>query len=342
MANKTDESVWLTTGSLVILAAATLAFILHYTSIVMIPFVLAVFTVVLVSPLLDFQIIRLKFPRAIAVIITLIVALCIIVVLCIFISQAVHAIVSTVGQYTDSFATLAERIFSQLQQRWHIEVDADKIISSLKKEIPSLATNTLGRVLQFASTVFFVVIFVIFLLSGRNPDVVHTGVYADIDQKVRRYVATKVFISTLTGLAVWATLAILGLQLAGVFGMLAFLLNFIPSIGSVISTLLPIPIAVAQFSSGWMILPVVAVPGIIQMILGNVIEPKLMGRGLNLHPITILMALLFWGLLWGIAGMLLAAPMTAAIRIILMQFETLKPLAGLLAGELPNWQTDKS
>jgi len=341
MSDRTDESAWLRTGSLVILAAATLALVLHYTSIVMIPFVLAVFIVVLVSPLLDFQVMRLKFPRSIAVIITIVVVLVVIAALCLFISQAIQMIVSTVSQYADSFAALAKRIIPQLQ-RLKIDVDQDKIITSLKNEIPSLVTNTLGRVLQLASTVFFVIIFLIFMLSGRRPHIATTGIYAEIDQKVRRYVATKVFISTLTGIFVWITLAILGLELALVFGMLAFLLNFIPSIGSVISTLLPIPIAVAQFNNPWMILPVVAVPGAIQMVLGNIVEPKMMGKGLNLHPVTVLMALLFWGLLWGIAGMFLAAPMTAVIRIILMQFDTLKPLGNLLAGELPKWQTDKS
>ena len=72
------------------------------------------------------------------------------------------------------------------------------------------------------------------------------------------------------------------------------------------------------------------------MFIGNALEPKLMGTELNLHPITILLALSFWGMLWGVAGMFLAAPMTAVIRIILMQFDTLRPLGKLLAGELPS------
>ena len=79
---------------------------------------------------------------------------------------------------------------------------------------------------------------------------------------------------------------------------------------------------------------------VIQMAVGNVIEPKIMGQGLKLHPIVILLALAFWGLLWGIIGMLLAVPITAAIRIILMQFETLRPIARLLAGQLPGDESD--
>jgi AI-2 transport protein TqsA len=143
-----------------------------------------------------------------------------------------------------------------------------------------------------------------------------------------------VIVSAITGLLVWSILTFVGLKLAGAFGILAFLLNFIPSIGSIVATLLPIPIAVVQFqSSPWTIVLVVAVPGILQNILGNFIEPKLQGEGLNLHPVTIVLALSFWGLLWGIVGMFLAAPITAALRIVLMQFDTLKPIGRLLAGD---------
>jgi AI-2 transport protein TqsA len=329
-----DESAWLTTGSLVVLAAVALAVVLMYTRVVMIPFVLAVFIIALVSPLLDFQVIRLKFPRPIAVVLTLLIVAVIIVLLCLLMAQAVQTIIDTARPYTNSFVSLAEQVFPKLNE-WGIELDEKKILSDLANRIPALVTNTLGTVFGLLSTVFFVLIFVMFLLAGRNPHVVRSGVYADIDQKVRRYIATKVIASTVTGLLVWVALAVIKLELAGVFAILAFLLNFIPSVGSVISTFLPIPIAAAQFQSPLPIAYVIIVPGTIQMLIGNVLEPKFMGQGLNLHPITVLLALSFWGLLWGIGGMFLATPMTAVVRIILMQFDTLKPLGELLAGVLP-------
>ena len=79
----------------------------------------------------------------------------------------------------------------------------------------------------------------------------------------------------------------LGLRMAFVFGLLTFLLNFIPNIGSIIATLLPLPLAMAQFQANWtLIICVVAIPGALQLVIGNVFEPKLMGRGLELHPVT--------------------------------------------------------
>jgi AI-2 transport protein TqsA len=123
--------------------------------------------------------------------------------------------------------------------------------------------------------------------------------------------------------------------MAFVFGLLAFLLNFIPSVGSIIATLLPLPMAVAQFNTVWPIIGVVAIPGTLQLVIGNAIEPKLLGRGLELHPVTILLALAFWGLLWGYMGMVLAVPITAIIRIILIRFETTRAMGNLLGGKLP-------
>jgi AI-2 transport protein TqsA len=223
------------------------------------------------------------------------------------------------------------------------KLDTRKLVTDLQKYMFNILTNAVGTIFGLISGVFFVVIFVMFLVVGHDPYATHSEIYVNIVKKVRRYVGTKVAISLVTGVLVWVSLTRLGLPLASVFGILAFLLNFIPSIGSIISTLLPIPVAVATFRGEtpqgevvvyWgTVLLVVAVPGAIQMIMGNMIEPKLMGEGLNLHPVTVLLALSFWGLLWGIVGMFLAAPITAAIRIVFLQFDTLRPIGNLLAGD---------
>ena len=135
----------------------------------------------------------------------------------------------------------------------------------------------------------------------------------------------------LVGLVLWA----FGLHMAWLFALLVFVLSFIPNVGPIIATLLPMPVAVTQFHDPWMILAVVAVPGAIHMTIGNLVAPKLMGRGLELHPVTVLLALAFWGLLWGIVGMVLAVPIVAMLRIVLSHFSTTRPLANLLAGHLP-------
>jgi len=338
MPNKRDEGMWLNTGSLMIIAVVALAVALIYTRGIMIPFVVSVFIVSFVSPILDYQVIRLRLPRPIAVAVTLFVVLIMIVILCLLIVQATQTIVATIGSYSESFAKLADGAFLKLQG-WGIDLKQETTILDFKNKIPALVTNAAGTAVGLLSSVFLVLIFVAFLLAGRDPYAVRSGVRADIDQKIRRYIGAKIAISTLTGLLVWVTLSLIKLELAGVFGILAFLLNFIPSIGSIIAILLPIPIAVAQFQSPWPIVYVIAVPGAIQTIIGNIMEPKIMGDELDLHPVTILLALSFWGLLWGIIGMFLATPITAVIRIVLMQFDTLKPVGKLLAGDFSPSET---
>ena len=147
-----------------------------------------------------------------------------------------------------------------------------------------------------------------------------------------------VSLAAMMGLLVWGILAWFGLELAAVFGLLAFLLTFVPSIGSVIATLAPLPIAVGQCDSVAEIVAVVAIPGALQIIIGNTLQPKMVGEGLNLHPVAILLSLAFWGLLWGPIGMVLAVPIMAVARIVLIRFESTAPLGRLLAGVLPRFE----
>jgi len=362
MLSKQGESGWLIRTSLVIIAFVVLAAALAYTRAIMVPFVLAILLYFIAAPLLDIQVIRFKFPRTLAVIVSMLVVLAVTAVIGLLVAGAIGSIISTAGgsgeevdaqmqreaaisdpeeladataqRYSDDLVKLAERAFSWLDEQG-IKVDRDKIIADLQGRTVKLATSALGTAFDLVSHSLFVTIFLIFLLAGRNSHRVRRGVYADIDRQIRKYVTTKVVLSVATGVLVWLSLRLIGMPLAGVFGLLAFLLNFIPSIGSIISTLLPIPVAVASFESFWPVLLVILIPGTIQMVIGNGIEPKLMGEGLNLHPVTILLTLSFWGMLWGVVGMLLATPVTAVIRIVLMQFETLQPVGNLLAGKLP-------
>lgn len=425
MVHERREQNYLTTVSLVILAFVSLAAALMYTQAVMIPFIMALFIVVIVSPVQDFQVKRLRFPRVIAAVVTLLLVLVMLALVSLLVTYTIQTFVATARPYSNVMADAANRALERLELTYKEKPEAGpqsaestepnveaasipqdeiwndpnatdpnavglgdpnvigfgdpnaigfgdpngiglpdspasakkdlqvitgqlvtvvkRMVSDMQKHIPNIVTNAAGTVFGLIRSVFFVVIFVMFLVVGRDPYATHPEIYNNIVGKVRRYIGTKVVISFATGVLVWVVLARFRLPMASVFGILAFLLNFIPSIGSVISTLLPIPVAIAHFQvvgpegamvTSWgTVLLVVAIPGAIQMSMGNVIEPKLMGEGLNLHPVTILLALSFWGLLWGIVGMFLAAPITAAIRIALMQFDTFKPIGRLLAGD---------
>lgn len=331
------EQNWLIVISLGILALLATGFILNYSRSVLIPFVLAIFISLLISPLLDYQILKLKIPRSLAIIFTLLIVMIMLVLLFFLIIQAVQMIYSTLSSYSDSFVILIKKIPSEITIMGKtFDTDIANLTKIIEDNLSRIASDALGTIKSLMSNIIFVSIFLIFLVLGRNPNKVRKGIYGTIDGEIRRYIALKTVLSLITGVSVWIVLALFGLDLAIVFGLFTFILNFIPNIGSIIATCLPLPIAAIQFQDRpVMMVLVVLIPGAIQMTVGNFVEPKIMGQGLKLHPIVILLALSFWGLLWGVTGMFLAVPITATVRIILVQFETLKPVARLLAGQLP-------
>ena len=337
------EQISLAVGSLMILATVALAAALIYTRDVMIPFVLAIFITAAVGPLVDFQVRRWRFPTWLAVLTTLLLVLAMLAVIGLVLIVAVQTMVHAAGEYSAQVVQLIERLFGRLnaqlaQWKWHdlhMEVDQARISAELEAHLPGVITETAGTVTAIVSHGFLIVFFVVFLLVGRNPHQRRHDIYSEIESTIRDYITTMTALAAVTSLLVGFVLWAFGLHLAWLFAALVFALSFIPNVGPIIATLLPLPVAVTQFHDPWMILAVVAVPGAIHMTIGNLVAPKLMGRGLELHPVTVLLALAFWGLLWGIVGMVLAVPIVAMLRIVLSHFSTTRSLADLLAGRLP-------
>ncbi len=335
MAEEHVEREWLRTISLIIIATIACAMALYYVRIVAVPFVIAVFIMSMVAPLMDHLILRYRFPHILAVAATLIVVLTVITLIGMFFVAAVDNMVNTGREYSDSFVSLLEQAADFLQRHGLVQTPGD-LTDALRQQLMSALRVTFSAAATLIPSAVLVLIFVMFLLAGRNPRAIRTGFYSEIDRRIRRYINLKVTMSLMTGLLTWGILSLLGLEMAMVFGLSAFLLNFIPSLGSMVATLLPLPMAIAQFEGDhMMIVAAVVLPGSVQMFIGNILEPQFVGEGLELHPVTVLMSLSFWGLLWGPAGMVLAVPIAATIRIFLMHFETVRPIGLLMSGKLP-------
>jgi len=329
-----NEQVWLVVGSLMILATVALAAALAFTRNVMIPFVLAIFITVAVAPVVDFQVKRWRLPSWLAVVTTLLVVLIVLSAIGVALIVAVQTMVHAASDYSKQVVNLTERLVAALNSHG-LRIDQARISDELETHLPEVITEAAGTVAAIVSHGFLIVLFVVFLLAGRNPHQQRTGIYAEIESTIRGYITTMTAIAAVTSLLVGLVLWAFGLDMAWLFALLVFFLSYVPNIGPIIATLLPVPVAITQFHDPWMILAVVAVPGAIHMTMGNLVAPKLMGRGLELHPVTVLLALAFWGLLWGIVGVVLAVPMGAMLRIVLSHFSTTRPLANLLAGHLP-------
>ena len=149
---------------------------------------------------------------------------------------------------------------------------------------------------------------------------------------IRTYIGIKVLTSAATALLSYLVLRLVGVDFASFWAVLIFLLNFIPTIGSIIATAFPSVLTLVQFDSlGPFIITASVLTGI-QFCIGSLLEPRLMGSRLNLSPIVILLSLGLWGSIWGIPGMFLCVPITVIIVIISSYFPATRPIAVLLSG----------
>ena len=153
----------------------------------------------------------------------------------------------------------------------------------------------------------------------------------NIDIKVQRYIWVKTFVSTLAGVLTFMLLKLWHVDFASFWGVIAFLLNFIPYIGSILSIVLPSMIALVQFSDLPSFLAVLISLSALHVFIGHGLDPFLMGKSLNLSPIFIISSLALWEMIWGAAGMFLAIPILVMMVITLSQFPSTRPLAVLLS-----------
>ncbi|MGJ7510726.1 AI-2E family transporter [Variovorax sp. GT1P44] len=156
-------------------------------------------------------------------------------------------------------------------------------------------------------------------------------VIADINSRVGAYLALKTFLGVLLGVLSYAVMRFLGLEFAPFWAVMIVLLNFVPYIGSFLSVLLPAAMAMAQFGDASHVLPILLWLTVIQFVIGNFLDPYVMGNSLNLSPFAILVSLAVWVALWGVPGAFLAVPITAMLTIIFSEFPGTRPFAVLLS-----------
>ena len=135
----------------------------------------------------------------------------------------------------------------------------------------------------------------------------------------------------MTGVLSYLVLVTVGVDFAALWGMLIFLLNFIPTIGSILAVIPPILLSLVQFKGLTPFFIVMSSLISIQIIIGNILEPRLAGKSLNLSPLVILLSLVLWGKIWGIVGMFLCVPITVILNIVLANFESTKSIAIMLS-----------
>jgi len=255
----------------------------------------------------------------------------------------VNTVLMTAISYTERAPAAIAAMFSFLGE------DAESaIFNSIRTvEISGYLRSMAGQAGGLMQGTVLVILFVGFLFAERVwfsvkltnfvGDPVNAarieGIVASIIHRVNRYLLVKTGVSLVTGIMVWGIAVWFGLDLAVALGLLTFVLNYIPAIGSIIATFLVALVAFVQLGDPSTTLFLFVVVGAVQFMNGNVIDPMLMGRALRMSSFGIIISLAFWGAVWGIPGMFLSVPIMVGLMIVCSEIPPLRPIAILLSRE---------
>lgn len=261
----------------------------------------------------------------------------------------IEAVVVAAPGYYERFIELWSGISGAVDEL-PFGIDIQPGLENLQSNAVSAAQNYLGNIAGIASglagsliTVFLYTAFILVergrlfkkitkIAGPHGAERLVSGVIDDIQVLVRTYISVKTFTSVIVAAISYVIMLLLGIDFAGFWALLIFALNFIPVIGSIIAVVLPTLLALVQPGGGvGLFIATGVLLTLAEQAIGSLVEPRMMGRSLNLSPLVILISLAMWGSLWGVAGMFLCVPITVALMIILAQFETTTPIAIMLS-----------
>jgi predicted PurR-regulated permease PerM len=307
------------------------------------PFFLAILFYFILSPVLS-GLMRLKIPKAIAVSLIIVTAFFLFYLMGVLFYSSGRAFAASLPDYAQRMNSVIGSIAQKLHLSkfnwdpwmWSKTLDASKVAN--------LVLRSMNQVFSFFSTFVLIFVFLMFMLAGRGKLKLKVErafshqraakinqIVDKIDRQVQKYLVIKTGISFLSGTLTMIVLLAFGVDFALLFGFLTFLLNFIPSLGSIVSMGLASVIAAFQFGSIFPALWILILLVGLDAVISNLLEPKLMGQGLGLSPLAVLFSLFFWGWLWGIPGMILAVPIMAVIKIVCANIPSLMPIAVIMS-----------
>ncbi len=326
--------ILITAASLVIVVAGMQA-----AAALINPFLLAIFLAILFSPPLDW-LQRRGVPKALAVAIILSGFLVTSFLLMAFVGRSLNALTGQLPLYQERLGTLLAHLFAWLNS---LGIDtsnallADYVSPRKVMDLVYLTLSLVRGLFTHMLLIFLTVLFIMIEVAGfpgklqaAFPDPEKTlGHFRAITASVNRYMGVKALFSLATGLSIWLLLALLGVDFAVTWGLLAFFLNFIPSIGSIIAAVPAILLALLQLGLPTALLTLLGYL-VVNVLLGNFLEPRFMGRRLGLSTLVVFLSLLFWGWVLGPVGMVLSVPLTMIAKIALAANEDTRWLAVLL------------
>jgi predicted PurR-regulated permease PerM len=332
---------------MIFIAFVLIGAVLKICASVILPFTIAMLLAFVMEPMVSFMG-RRRIPRIPAIMFTILIIVAGLYLMGMVLFSSGRTILTLYPRYENRFL----EIYAWLADVFELPYDEhlsffDNLWGQLgvRNSVRDMTFSFSNSFVVFLKDAFMVVLFMVFILleAAQFKEKIdlafenrHSGqikkINADVVTQVTRYLSTKFFISLATGIIVALGLGLVGLEFAIVWGFIQFILNFIPNIGSIAAGVGATLFALIQFwpEPG----PIIAVAAVMfgaNMIIGNILEPKIVGDNLGLSPVAVLASLLLWGYLWGFAGMILAVPMTVIIKIVCENIPVLEPISILLS-----------
>jgi AI-2 transport protein TqsA len=308
-------------------------------SSLLVPFFLAVFVAVICAPPL-FWLQRKGVPKILALVLILAAILVVGSLFGALIGPSLNDFLSSLPGYQERLSTHIAGLINWLREKG-VNIPQEEVAGTLHPGwVMSLAGGIFSALSSVLTNGFLILLTVVFILLEvadfpdklkavlRNPER-SLSTIEKFSQDAKRYLIIKTLISAATGLTIWLWLLILGVDYPVLWGTLAFLLNYVPNIGSIIAALPAVLLSLVQLGVGSALLTVLGF-AVANIVLGNLVEPKLMGRRLSLSALVVFLSLVFWGWVLGPIGMILSVPMTSLVKIALESYEETRGLAIML------------
>jgi len=328
--------------SLILIAAASFVIVvagMRAAATIVNPFLLSIFFAILFSPLL-FWLQRQGVPNALAISLIVLIFLLVVFLLVVFVGRSINSFLQQLPTYQQILSVKMGSLFDWLRSfGWDISKSPLTDYFSPGKAM-RMAANLLSGLTGLFTNMFFILLTVIFILLEASafprkiqaafPDPDKTvGHFRTFMESVNRYLAIKTLFSLATGITIWLWLAVVGVDFAPTWGMVAFFLNFVPNIGSIIAAVPAILLAVIQLGVPSALLACLGY-AVVNIVFGNILEPRFMGRGLGLSTLVVFISLIFWGWVLGTIGMVLSVPLTMIVKIALASDEETRWIAIML------------
>ncbi len=303
------------------------------------PFILAIFISIICAPPISW-LEKKRFPKWLALAIVMLGVMIIFSGFAVLIGGALSTFTNNLSSYENALSSIMQSVVQYLNERG-ILIPINQLSDFIHPaKVFGYAASAVNELFNMMGNTFLVFLIILFILmeSGSfslkaiaisSGGVTSISYFSIIVQNIRHYLWIKTLISLLTGFLIYIGLVIIGVDYPVMWAIIAFLLNYIPNIGSIIAAIPAVLFALVQldlYASIWTLIVFL----LVNNILGNFIEPRVMGKGIGLSTMVVFLSLLFWGFIFGTVGMFLSVPITVAFKIILQNNKKTRWLALLL------------